>query len=114
MVCIDRPSFAVPREATKLNFTVTCEEFESEGFCLDGRVNDYELRLLDEDLNKTLFENHHGTCPMTALSACCICGGGIRPDDDEVNHNQLEEWKIILGGKSAYFLDTNSISCGYD
>lgn len=97
VVCIDRPSFSVSKEETGLNITLTCEEYESEGFCLDGRINNGNVRLKVEDFNETLFETKHGECDMTAVNACCVCGGGIRPDDDEVLYNQLEEWKIILG-----------------
>jgi hypothetical protein len=95
-----------------LNITLTCEEYESEGFCLDGRIFNDDVRLQDEDFNETLFETERGECDMTAVSACCVCGGGIRPDDDEVLYNQLEEWKIILGDGTP-ILGTKRIS-NYD
>lgn len=97
VACIDRPTFSVPIEETRLNFTLTCQEYESEGYCLDGRMNENNLELCDEVFNETLFDRKHGSCDLTALSACCVCGGGIRPDDDEMMYNQLIEWKIKFG-----------------
>lgn len=98
VVCIDRPSFLVPKSATGLDYTLSCEEYESEGFCVDGKINNDDTRLQQDDgFNETLFEDRYGKCDVMAVSACCVCGGGVRPDDDEILYNQLEQWKIVLG-----------------
>lgn len=97
VVCMDRQPFSVPRAASNLNYTMTCKDYESQGFCVDGSINKKDIRLEDKVFNKTLFDEKHGTCHLTALSACCVCGGGMRPDDDEMQYNQLVEWKIVLG-----------------
>ena len=97
--CINRPAFSVPI-ATELGVPMTCEDYESQGFCSDGRIKRDDVRLQDETFNAALFEEEHGECSMKASSACCACGGGIKPDDDDVLYGQLEEWKIVLGGGS--------------
>lgn len=75
---------------------MTCEEYESQGLCFNGTFQ----TLQDEELHYTLFEEEQGECGMTAVNSCCACGGGIKPDDDEVNFEQLVEWKIVLGDGS--------------
>ncbi len=98
VVCIDRPTFAVPTEASNLNYKMTCKHYESQGFCVDGRINHEDIRLeSSKGFNKTMFEKKHGDCDLTSLSACCVCGGGMRPGDDEMLFNQLVEWKIVMG-----------------
>ena len=97
-MCTDYP-ISVPREVTKLDYPLTCDAYESGGFCVDGDVNaDSVTGGIEEpqDLYEILFENEYDDS-RTAVEACCICGGGARPDDDNVLSNQLKEWKIILG-----------------
>jgi hypothetical protein len=96
--CVDLPGFLVPSDVIKqMDIPRTCKEFESKGFCSDGKINEDNAYLKNEALKVVLFEESYGTCDMTAVDACCACGGGIRPDDGEVLYNQLEEWKIVLG-----------------
>ena len=80
---------------------MTCQDYETYGYCMDERINNEHDKLQKFHqggfLNKTLFKDKHGACDLTALSACCVCGGGMRPEDDEMKYNQLVEWKIILG-----------------
>ena len=89
----------------KLDIPRTCGEFESKAFCSDGKSNEDNAWLKNEALKAVLFEESYGIWDMTAVDACCACGGGIRPDDGEVLYNQLEEWKIVLGGRTPR-LDT--------
>ena len=108
-VCIDRHPFEVSNETYKfaleeqLNFTLTCAEYESEGLCANGNhTMDGEKIFfgLDASYNaayNVLFSQRYGECELTAFEACCACGGGIRPDDEELQSNQLEEWKIVFG-----------------
>ena len=92
--CIDRPGFLVPTSATDFTLAMTCEDYESQGLCFGGKSQ----KLPDEDLHSVLFVQEHGAeCGMNATSACCACGGGIKPDDEEVIYGQLIEWKIVLG-----------------
>jgi hypothetical protein len=96
----------VPSEVIKkLDIPRTCGEFESKAFCSDGKSNEDNAWLKNEALKAVLFEESYGIWDMTAVDACCACGGGIRPDDGEVLYNQLEEWKIVLGGRTPR-LDT--------
>jgi len=96
--CVDLQGFSVPSDVIKqMDIPRTCGEFESKGFCSDGKINENNAYLKNEALKAVLFEEFYGTCDMTALDACCACGGGIQPDDSEVLYNQLEEWKIVLG-----------------
>jgi len=112
--CIDRPTFKVYwdeldewtdyinyTQVPFVNYTMYCADYEAEGFCVDGHINNDEPRLNHiingEELNATLFDGIYEKCELGALDACCVCGGGIRPDDDEVLYNQLEKWEIVFG-----------------
>lgn len=100
VVCMDRPDFPTlddPYYSLQFNFTVGCEAYEAKGLCKNDKIKENDMRLKDDSFYDFLFEQEYGDCGMTAVSACCICGGGIRPDDDEVLNDQLEEWKIVIG-----------------
>jgi hypothetical protein len=80
--------------------SLACADYEKDGYCQDGSIVRENPMLQNESFFDVLFEEEHGTCGLTARTACCACGGGIRPDDAEISYRQLEEWKIVLGDGS--------------
>ena len=96
--CIDRP-------AGQLALDMTCQEYELEGLCAGGVVQ----TLPDDMYNSMLFGQSYGRCNLNASTACCACGGGIRPDDLDMISGQLEEWKIVLGDGGNPHLDIEPI-----
>jgi len=106
--CVDRPGFSVPKKHTQLKEDLTCDGYKTKEFCVNGSINKDSMELANVAFRDVVFKKKYGTCPMKAETACCVCGGGIRPTDDELQKNQLLEWKIVLGdGSSENIYDDN-------